>query len=267
MKESKNNDNIALIFTIILIAIIILVVLYSVFSSKNLLKINTSNNDNTNTNTTTPSQNSTPNGSNSNNSNNTNNSNSGTSNNSNVTVSEEEKDRLNVDVQNSNTTNTKPPVPEQTETEIAAYTTTIYDKDQNRVDNITLAISKINGKVIEKGSEFSFNGTVGPMGEAQGFKKAVGFDGNGKKIQIPGGGMCQISSTLYNTALIAGLEVTERHPHSRRVYYVPKDKDATILYDSLDLKFINNTDGSIKIYASNDAQNVTVRLVKITNSQ
>lgn len=149
------------------------------------------------------------------------------------------------------------------ETEIASYTTTIYDKDENRVYNITLAISYINGKIIKSNEEFSFNNTVGAMDEEHGFKKAVGFDSNGKKIQVSGGGMCQISSTMYNAALIANLEVTERHSHSRRVYYVPKDKDATIYYGSLDFKFKNNTTNDIKIEATNDDKNVTIKLKKI----
>lgn len=127
------------------------------------------------------------------------------------------------------------------EIEIANFTSTLYDKDENRVYNIGLAISKLNGTIVKKDEEFSFNNTIGPMDEAHGYKEAVGFDTNGKKIKVSGGGMCQISSTLYNSVLIANLEVTERHPHSRRVYYVPKDKDATIYYGSLDFKFINNS--------------------------
>lgn len=151
----------------------------------------------------------------------------------------------------------------QVEEEIASYTTTIYDKDENRVHNITLANSKLNNFIIKAGEEFSFNNTIGPMGGDMGYKKALGFDSNGNKIEIYGGGLCQISSTLYNTALIAGFEITERHPHSTRVAYVPKDKDATIVYGSLDLKFINNSGADVKIYSTNDNANVTIRLVKL----
>ena len=158
-----------------------------------------------------------------------------------------------------NTSNTK----ESEEIVLSSYTSSIYDKDQNRVDNITLANSKLNGVVVKKGTEFSFNNTIGPMNEAQGFKKAVGFDSKGKKIKISGGGLCQISSTLYNAVLDANLEVTERHAHSRRVYYVPKDRDATILYGTLDFKFKNNSDSDIKIEATNDSTNVTITLKKM----
>ena len=147
--------------------------------------------------------------------------------------------------------------------QIATYTTTLYDKEQTRIDNINLAISKLNGVIIENGAEFSFNNIIGPMNEGNGFKKATGFDSNGKKIKISGGGICQISSTLYNCALIAGFDITERHPHSRRVYYVPKDKDATILYGSLDLKFVNNSGSKVRIDASATKSTVTITLVKI----
>ncbi len=149
------------------------------------------------------------------------------------------------------------------EVEISAFTSTIYDKDEGRIFNISLANTKLNDTIVKQGEEFSFIGTVGTMGEAEGYKKTLGFDSNGNKIQIAGGGLCQLSSTLYNAALDAGLEITERHAHSRRVYYVPKDRDATVCYPSLDFKFINNTDGDIKIKVTNDANYVTVNLYKI----
>lgn len=149
------------------------------------------------------------------------------------------------------------------EEEIASYTTTIYDQDENRVYNISHANEKLNNHIIKNGEEFSFNNTIGEMSEAAGFKKALGFDSNGNKIQISAGGLCQISSTLYNTALIAGFEITERHPHSARVAYVPKDKDATILYGSLDLKFKNNSGYDVKIISTNDDANVTIKLMRL----
>ena len=152
------------------------------------------------------------------------------------------------------------------ETEIASYTSTLYDNQESRVYNINKACSILNGTVVKPGEEFSFNNTIGPMGEANGYKKATGFDANGKLIQISGGGMCQISSTLYNAVLLANLEVTERHPHSRRVNYVPVDKDATIYYGSLDFKFINNTSNDLKIVAENDNYSVTIKIYKIEQS-
>lgn len=149
------------------------------------------------------------------------------------------------------------------ETEIAKYTTTIYDTEESRIHNIKLAISKLDNTIVNKYEEFSFNDTIGPMGQNEGYQKATGFDGNGKKIKIYGGGMCQISSTLYNAVLIANLEVTERHPHSRRVYYVPQDKDASVAYGGANFKFKNTSENKIKINATTDGHDVTITLYKI----
>ena len=150
--------------------------------------------------------------------------------------------------------------------EIASFTSTLYDNEENRVYNISKACDILNGVTIPNGSEFSFNNTIGPMGEENGYKLAKGFDDEGKLIDIPGGGMCQVSSTLYNVALMANLKITERHPHSRRVYYVPVDKDATVYYPSLDLRFINNTGYDLKLSAQNDNYSVTIKMYKIEQS-
>ena len=152
------------------------------------------------------------------------------------------------------------------EIEIASYTSTLYDNEESRIYNIQKACSMLSGITIKAGEEFSFNQTIGPMGEENGFKKATGFDDDGNLIQISGGGMCQVSSTLYNVALLANLEITERHAHSRKVNYVPADKDATILYPNLDLKFINNTSNDLKISAETDNYSVTIKMYKIEQS-
>ena len=239
MKKNIDGEKIALFIVIIIIFIVIGYILYNVFVSNNSLRNNYS-----------AQNNNTQNISNSNTETNLNNDNKNNDDDTNNTTNSDIKEEMNI---------TKP----QKEELFATFSTSIYDKDENRVANITLANSKLNGIVIKKGEEFSFNNTIGPMDETQGFKKALGFDSNGKEIQIPGGGLCQISSTLYNAALIANLEITERHPHSRRVYYVPQDKDATIVYGSLDFKFKNNSGYDIKIESSNDSATVTINLIKI----
>lgn len=185
-----------------------------------------------------------------------------TNDNSSVTSNKDNKEDINI----KKPEKTNQPATKETpvETELSSYTTTLYDKEQTRIENIKLAISKLNGKTIDNNVEFSFNNTIGPMNENNGFKKATGFDSNGKKIKISGGGICQISSTLYNTALMAGFTITERHPHSKRVYYVPKDKDATIFYGSLDLKFINTSGTKVRIDASCTNSTVTIKLIKIS---
>lgn len=248
---NTKENHVAFIMWIIIILVVVAAVILILTSNANLFSNENTENNNPgeqakNLNDNNVNENN--NNSNNNNSNKSEQSNDNTNDKPATVVAKEEKE-------------TAPQTP--TEVQIATYTTTLYDKEPTRIDNINLAISKLNGVIIENGAEFSFNNTIGPMNEGNGFKKATGFDSNGKKIKISGGGICQISSTLYNCALIAGFDITERHPHSRRVYYVPKDKDATILYGSLDLKFVNNSGSKVRIDASATKSTVTINLVKI----
>jgi vancomycin resistance protein YoaR len=84
----------------------------------------------------------------------------------------------------------------------------------------------------------------------------------GKESKGYGGGVCQVSSTLFNTAEKAGLEIVERHRHSKRVYYVPKGKDAATSYGGVDFKFKNTLAYPIKINARADDEKVTVSVIK-----
>ena len=82
--------------------------------------------------------------------------------------------------------------------------------------------------------------------------------------QALGGGNCQVSSTLYNAILkVSDFKVTERHPHGKKVNYVPEGKDAAVSYGSKDLKFVNNTSNTIKIYASTDNKKVSIKIVSV----
>lgn len=246
--DSNKNENIVAVIMYIIIALVIIGIIYLVFTSNiNLINNETDDNNMQNQYIKNEENNTNKVSEENNNENNTEND---------INIS---KEKLNEIENEKNRLNTP-----QKEEQIATYTTTLYDKEQTRIENINLAISKLNGVAIENGTEFSFNNTIGPMDESNGFKKATGFDSKGRKIKISGGGICQISSTLYNTALIAGFEITERHPHSRRVYYVPKNKDATIFYGSLDLKFINNSGSKVRIDASATESTVTITLIKIT---
>lgn len=248
---NTKENHVAFIMWVIIILVVVAAVILILTSNANLF----SNENTENNNPGEQAKNLNDNNVNENNNN---------SNNNNSDKSEQSNDNTNDKPATAVAKEKKEATPQTTtEVQIATYTTTLYDKEQTRIDNINLAISKLNGVIIENGAEFSFNNTIGPMNEGNGFKKATGFDSNGKKIKISGGGICQISSTLYNCALIAGFDITERHPHSRRVYYVPKDKDATILYGSLDLKFVNNSGSKVRIDASATKSTVTITLVKI----
>ena len=150
------------------------------------------------------------------------------------------------------------------ETEISKFSTKILVEDNKRDNNLEISASKLNGVIVKDGEEFSFNDTVGNPSPDKGYEKAGIFVG-GKKSKGYGGGNCQISTTLYDAVLkVDGLKVTERHEHGKEVGYVEKGKDATVVYDELDLKYKNNTGYDIKIYSNVTEEKVNVRLVKLS---
>ena len=127
---------------------------------------------------------------------------------------------------------------------------TIYDaSNYNRSTNIELAAKKINGTVVMPGENFSFNTVVGKRTIEAGYKEGTAYIG-GKVVPDVGGGVCQVSSTLYNTALLANLEIVERSNHMFLTGYVAASRDATVYYGSLDFIFKNNRSYPIKIVAS-----------------
>lgn len=152
-----------------------------------------------------------------------------------------------------------------TEVEEAVFSTPILDKTPNRVDNISLTCEKINNTIIKKGETFSFCDTIGEVSSNTGYKEATVLDAKGNHFNGIGGGYCQVSSTLYNAVLaVNGLEVVERHPHSKQVYYVDEGKDAAIYTPThLDFKFKNNTDCDIKISVDNTNEEVSVKLYSL----
>lgn len=132
---------------------------------------------------------------------------------------------------------------------LAKYTT-IYDAgNSNRAHNIALASSTINGTILLPGESFSYNGKLGNTTKEKGYKEGGAYVG-GKVVQAYGGGICQVSTTLYNAVLYANLEIVERHNHSYAVNYVPAGRDATVSYGGKDFKFKNNRNYPIKIVAN-----------------
>lgn len=142
---------------------------------------------------------------------------------------------------------------------LATYTTSYATSDANRSSNVVLASSKINGLVLMPGDEFSFNGTVGKRTAAAGFKVA-GVYVNGQVTNDYGGGICQVSSTLYNAVLRANLEIVSRTNHMFTVGYVPIGTDATVSWGSPDFKFKNSRSYPIKIVTSNSNKRLTVTI-------
>lgn len=150
------------------------------------------------------------------------------------------------------------------EKEIAKFSTDILVDDENRDNNLELTASKINNTIVKNGESFSFNDVVGNPTPEEGYEKA-GIIVDGKKEKGYGGGNCQVSTTLYDAVLkVDGLKVTERHEHGKDVGYVEEGKDATVVYDELDLKFENNTGYDIKIKAEVTSKKVIVKIMKLT---
>ncbi len=146
-------------------------------------------------------------------------------------------------------------------TPIGSYSTA-YNPNISRAVNIALAASRINGVVIQPGESFSFNQTILPRTAANGYVEANVIV-NKRYVLGTGGGICQVSSTLYAAMLTAGLPATERHPHSLDVGYIPAGMDATISGNTLDLKFTNIFAEPIQIQAAADQGTLTISLYKL----
>lgn len=137
-------------------------------------------------------------------------------------------------------------------------TTTTSNKDRN--ENIRIASAAINGIIIQPGEEFSFNQTTGNRTTDKGYRPAGAYQ-NGVLVEEPGGGVCQVSSTLYNAVVFAGLKTTERHAHSYEPSYVTPGEDAMVSYDGFsgpDMKFVNNSKTAVGIKTSFSNQKLTV---------
>ncbi len=131
---------------------------------------------------------------------------------------------------------------------MAAYKTVLRDPLPGEEYNVHLAASILAGIVIKPGEIFSQNGRVGPYTIERGFKKGPTYAG-GQLITTIGGGVCKIASTIYNVAILSNLQIIERHNHGMPVPYVPYGQDATVAYGSKDIKFKNNTDSPVMIWA------------------
>ncbi len=138
---------------------------------------------------------------------------------------------------------------------LGSNTTSYSDSGQNRCTNISIAASKIDGTVLYPGEEFSVYEAIGPLDASGGYELAGAYE-NGQTVQSYGGGVCQVSTTLYNAVILAELEVTERSNHSMIVTYVQPSMDAAIAGDYKDLKFVNNLETPIYIEAYTIGKNI-----------
>lgn len=145
--------------------------------------------------------------------------------------------------------------------------TTRYDvSDRDRSTNLVIACQKINGKVVLAGETFSYNKALGPRTAAAGYRNGKIYSG-GEVVDGIGGGICQISSTLYNTVLMSNLEIVERRNHQFVTSYVPAGRDATVVYGMTDFKFKNTRKYPIRIVATakNGIATVTMYGIKEEN--
>lgn len=126
-----------------------------------------------------------------------------------------------------------------------------------RTVNVSLAAKFCNGVVLNPGDVFSYNGTVGPRTAARGFQEASVYMGDKVENGL-GGGICQVSSTIYLATLYSDLKVVERYNHSREATYMPLGQDATVAYGAKDYRFKNDTDYPIKIVTKISGNQLTV---------
>lgn len=146
---------------------------------------------------------------------------------------------------------------------LATFSTRYDASNIDRSTNLKIAVQKINDKVIMPGETFSYNQTLGNRTTAAGYKNAKIYE-NGQVIDGIGGGICQISTTLYNSVLLSNLDIVERRNHQFTTSYVPAGRDATVVYGQTDFKFKNSRNYAIKIKAnvSNGIATVSIYGVK-----
>jgi len=129
----------------------------------------------------------------------------------------------------------------------------------NRYNNIVLASAAVDGYVVEPGEEFSFNQVVGRRTYERGYRSAPAFS-HGQTVQAIGGGICQVSSSIYSSIMDTDLKVTERRPHGRPVAYLPRGRDATVSWGTIDFRFVNNTKYPIRIDATVEGRRLFVQV-------
>ena len=137
--------------------------------------------------------------------------------------------------------------------------TTYYPPGEPRVLNIRRMAATVDGQIVAPGEQFSLNGTVGPRTREKGYVPAP-FIADGKIVPSVGGGVSQFSTTLYNAAFFAGLQLDSRQPHSLYIDRYPAGREATLNYPDIDLLWTNDTAAPVLVRAVADATSVSVAL-------
>lgn len=144
------------------------------------------------------------------------------------------------------------------------FSTSYASSNTSRKNNIKIAVNSLNNLVIKPSETFSFNNTLGKRTKNKGYKEA-NIIKDGKFVKGVGGGICQVSTTLYNALLLSNIEVTESHKHTLPVSYVKPGLDAMVSWGSADLKFTNTTSLPIFIVANADGEKINFKVFGDTN--
>lgn len=146
------------------------------------------------------------------------------------------------------------------ETVVGGYATSLRGRSAGQRHNAGLALARLVGARIAPGAVFSFNGRVGSFSRDRGFRKApVSY--NGQLVDDWGGGVCQTSTTLYNAALLAGMEIRERNHHRFAPSYVPPGRDAAVAFSGVDLRFRNPYPYAVRVVGAIEGDRLRVALV------
>ena len=145
---------------------------------------------------------------------------------------------------------------------LSTFSTKYNAGDKDRTTNLVIACRKLNGKVLMPGETFSYNETLGPRTYAAGYRNGKIYE-NGQVVDGLGGGICQISSTLYNAALMSDMEIVERRNHQFVTSYVNAGRDATVVYGLTDFRFKNTRTYPVRLVASATGGVATVSIYGI----
>lgn len=143
---------------------------------------------------------------------------------------------------------------------LGQYSTSLDGRTHNQRHNAVQALAEVKGIWVKAGETFSFNQHVRGWTKDMGYRQApVSY--NGQLVSSWGGGVCQTSTTLYNAALLSGMEIIERNRHHFAPSYVPPGRDAAVAYENIDLRFRNPFPFSVRIMGEMVADRLTIRIV------
>ena len=143
---------------------------------------------------------------------------------------------------------------------ISSYTTPEFVGTPNRQHNVRITTEYASNVILAPGDEYNFDKQIGPRTAARGYLTAPGIVGPGKLEDVFGGGICQVSTTLFNAVFMAGLKVTERHNHSIYISHYPQGRDATVSADGPNLRWVNDTDNYILVMGTSTGIKTTFTL-------